>query len=87
MRFSYSRVGCFAECPMKYKFRYIDKLKTIPEGNADNPLWLGLALHKGIETGSVEAALEEYKSHYNIITDENINVIRTIKKGRTIYEA
>lgn len=73
MRFSYSRVGCFAECPMKYKFRYIDKLKTIPEGNADNPLWLGLALHKGIETGSVEAALEEYKSHYNIITDENIN--------------
>lgn len=58
---------------MKYKFQYIDRLRTIPEQNADNALYLGSALHKGIETGSVEAALEDYKSHYNIITDENIN--------------
>lgn len=73
IRFSYSRVGCFAQCPAKYKFQYIDKLRTIPDTNPENALWLGLALHKGIETGSVEAALEEYKSHYNVITDENVN--------------
>ena len=79
MRFSYSRVGCFASCPMKYKFQYIDKLKTIPEQNADNALYLGSALHKGIETGSVEAALEDYKSHYNIISDENINYMMQLE--------
>lgn len=73
MRFSYSRVGCFASCPRKYKYQYVDHLKTIPETNPDNALYLGLALHKGIETGSVDAALAEYKSHYNIIEDEHIN--------------
>jgi hypothetical protein len=51
----------------------VDHLKTIPETNPDNALYLGLALHKGIETGSVDAALAEYKSHYNIIEDEHIN--------------
>jgi hypothetical protein len=55
--------------------RYYKKLKTLPETNADNALWLGLAMHKGIEESSVEAGITEYKSHYNIITDENINWI------------
>ena len=32
-------------------------------------------------------SLEAGKDADIIITDENINVIRTIKKGRTIYEA
>jgi hypothetical protein len=51
----------------------MDKLKTIPDTNADCPLWLGLALHKGIETGSVEAGIEEYKSHFYMLNDEHIN--------------
>lgn len=70
--FSYSRVGCYGNCPYQYKLRYVDKLKTIPECNADNALYLGLGLHTGIELG-VEAGLAEYKSHYNIITDAHIN--------------
>ena len=57
----------------------MDKLKTIPETNADNPLWLGLALHKGIELSSVEAGIQEYKSHFNVITDENINWIMQLE--------
>jgi hypothetical protein len=73
LKFSYSRVGTFGSCPRKYQYQYIDHLKTIPETNADNALYLGLALHKGIETGSVDEALVEYKSHYNIIEDEHIN--------------
>ena len=73
MKFSYSRVGCFGSCPRKYKYQYVDHLKTLPETNADNALYLGLALHKGIETGSVDEGLMEYKSHYNIIEDEHIN--------------
>lgn len=78
MRFSYSRVGCFGNCPYQYKLKYIDKLKTLPETNADNPLWLGLGLHKGIECG-VEAGIAEYKSHFNILTDENINYIQQLE--------
>lgn len=78
MRFSYSRLGCFANCPYQYKLRYIDKVKTIPEQNADNALYLGLAVHKGIECG-LEAGIEEYKSHYNIITDAHINWIMQLE--------
>ena len=79
MRFSYSRVGCFGNCPYQYKLRYIDKLKTIPDQAADNPLYLGLAIHKGIETGDVELGIQEYKSHYNIITDQNVNWIEQLR--------
>jgi hypothetical protein len=39
---------------------------------------LGLGLHKGIECG-VEAGIEEYKSHFNIITDENLNYIQQLE--------
>ena len=52
----------------------MDRLKTIPDTNADCALWLGLGLHKGIETGSVEAGIEEYKSHFNILTDEQFQI-------------
>lgn len=73
MRYSYSNISTFAQCPFKWSLQYRERLKTIPETNPDNALWLGLGLHKGIETGSVEAGLTEYKSHFNILTDENIN--------------
>ena len=73
MRYSYSNISTFAQCPYRWKLQYIDKMKTIPDTSPDNALWCGLALHKGIEEWSVEDGLDEYKSHYNIITDENIN--------------
>ncbi len=72
MRFSYSKLGCFGNCPYQYKLRYVDGLKTIPEQNADNALYLGLAVHKGIECG-IEEGLKEYKSHFNVLTDQHIN--------------
>ena len=73
MRFSYSNISTFSQCPFRWKLQYLDKLKTIPETNADNALWLGLGLHKGIETGSAELGVAEYQSHFNVITDEIIN--------------
>lgn len=73
MRYSYSNISTFINCPYKWWLQYKERLKTIPDTAADNALTLGLALHKGIEEWSVEAALKEYKSHFNIITDENIN--------------
>ena len=73
MQFSYSRLGCFANCPYQYKLRYIDKLKTIPDQSADNALYLGVAIHEAFETGSVEAAIKSYRSNYNQLTDAHIN--------------
>ncbi len=69
MRFSYSRIECFAKCPYQYKLRYVDKLKTLPDQAADNALYLGSAIHKAFETGRVEDAIEEYRSHYYVTTD------------------
>lgn len=78
MRFSYSNISTFAQCPYRWYLHYKRKLKTIPETNADNALWLGLGLHKGIECG-VQAGIEEYKSHYNLITDAHINWITQLE--------
>lgn len=52
--------------------RYLDGLKTIPDDKPDNALYLGTALHTGLEVG-VEAAIQQYYSNYPIITDEHIN--------------
>ena len=78
MRFSYSNVSTFGNCPYRWYLNYVEKLRTLPETNADNALWLGLGLHKGIECG-VEAGIAEYKSHFNVITDENINWITQLE--------
>lgn len=79
MKFSYSRVSSFANCPYKWWLHYIQKYDTIPESDPGNALYLGLALHKGIETGSVEEGIAEYKSHFNVITDEQINYIMQLE--------
>lgn len=73
MKYSYSNISTFSQCPYRWFLQYKERLKTIPETDADNPLWLGLGLHKGIETGSAELGVAEYQSHFNVLTDEIIN--------------
>lgn len=72
MQFSYSRVSCFKTCPYQYKLKYVDKLKTIPNTDANNALYLGTALHTGLEK-TIEDALTQYYSNYPIIDDLQIN--------------
>lgn len=73
MEISHSRIECFEGCPYKYKLKYLDKLKTLKNtDDANNPLYLGTALHTGIEK-DVEIAIKEYYSQYPIITDDHIN--------------
>ena len=72
MLFSHSKVETFTNCPYRYKLRYIDELKTIPETNADNALILGRAMHTGIEKG-VKAGIKEYYSSFPVIDDSHIN--------------
>lgn len=66
-------------CPYKWYLQYKLHWKTLPNVDPANALWLGLALHKGIEEWSVEAGVAEYKSHYPIITDTNWNWIMQLE--------
>ena len=84
MRFSYSNISTFSQCPYRWYLQYKERLKTIPETNADNALYLGLGIHKGIECG-VEEGVAEYKSHFNIITDEFVGYIDYVH-GDTLYD-
>ena len=52
--------------------RYLEGLTTIPDDKPDNALYLGTALHTGLEIG-VEEAIQQYYSNYPIITDDHIN--------------
>lgn len=84
MQVSHSRVDCFIQCPQKFKFRYIEELETIPDDKADNALYLGTALHTGLEVNTAEA-IKQYYSNYPIITDDHIN--ETIKLEVMIEKA
>lgn len=75
MKFSYSRLECFAKCPFQYKLRYVDKLKTLPDQSPSNALYLGTAIHEALETGNVDDAIENYYSNYYVISDEHINEV------------
>lgn len=73
MRYSVSRVGCFNSCPYQFKLRYLDGLETLPNyDDPQNALYLGSALHKGIET-TVEEGIKLYFDSYPIISDAHIN--------------
>ena len=73
MQVSYSRVGCYGSCPYQYKLRYLDKLKTLPDQEPDNALYLGTAIHEAFETGNAEDAIKSYRSNYYMLTDAHIN--------------
>ena len=47
MRFSFSRIETFLNCPFKFKLNYINGLDTLPDYDADNPLTIGTAMHHG----------------------------------------
>lgn len=71
--FSYSRVETFKQCPYRFYLRYKRELDTLPEtDSADNALFLGSGIHKGIET-TVSQGVNEYFNQYPIITDLHIN--------------
>lgn len=69
---SYSRVSLYDQCPYRYQLRYLKGLETYPDLTASNPLYLGTALHDGIETGDIEGAIQKYVDKYPIITDEHV---------------
>lgn len=72
MQVSHSRIECFENCPYRYDLRYNQGIETIPPDEPDNALFLGTALHTGLEKG-VDVAIKEYFMKYPVINDGHIN--------------
>lgn len=45
--YSHSRLSCYEQCPQKYKFQYIDKIKIEAKENIE--LFLGRRVHKTLK--------------------------------------
>lgn len=75
---SYSSVDTYTSCPRKYKYRYMDELEPFPSTDADNPLILGSALHKGMEE-DVEAAVKYYKAQFPVLMDAHYEEIMKLE--------
>lgn len=87
MRYSYSRVDTFKQCPYKFKLAYIDGLTTLPDYDPTDPRIIGTALHTGIEKDT-ETAIREYYASFPVIDDkhieEAIKLECVIEKARAI---
>ena len=78
-QFSHSRVESFRQCPYKFKLRYIDELKMLPNDDPTNALIIGTALHTGIEK-DVKTAIEEYYMSYPVINDNHVTEAMKLEK-------
>lgn len=72
MQVSHSRIEQFENCKFKYKLRYLEKIYTIPNDDPQNALFLGTALHTGLEK-NVDEAIKQYYMSYPVITDAHVN--------------
>lgn len=73
MRFSFSNIETFKQCPYKWRLRYLDRLETLPNwDDPANPLIVGTALHHGIEKG-VDEGIREYLESFPVISDGHIH--------------
>ena len=79
MKVSYSKVECYNSCPFLYKLRYVDHLEAKDDLSPSNALFIGSAIHEGIEKRNVDAAVDNYKSHYEELNDDNELEILKIK--------
>ena len=68
-----STITSYAHCPYAYKLRYLDKIETVKNQDANNALYLGTAIHYGAETGSIQKMLDNYYNNYYVLNDNNIN--------------
>lgn len=75
---SYSRISCFKHCKQQYKYRYVDRLKLIPNPTPDNALIVGNTVHLALET-NLEDARKFYYSSYPIINDRHIEEMMKIE--------
>ncbi|MBD3156057.1 MAG: hypothetical protein GF368_05390, partial [Candidatus Aenigmarchaeota archaeon] len=71
MRYSYSRLQCFENCPLAFKFQYIDKLDV--EAFEGIEAFMGKRVHEALEKFYIDrnlgkiAGIDEVLGHYNDI--------------------
>lgn len=78
MKVSYSRVSIFNQCPYKYKLRYVERIDTVKNQDPNNALYMGTALHEGLEN-DLKACIKSYISNYYVLNDKNIDEIEKFK--------
>lgn len=74
MRYSYSNVDTFDQCPFKWFLRYVKGIRFDAELKADNPLLIGTLLHDSIEFG-LKKAEKMYYDKFPIIQNEHVEEI------------
>ena len=86
LTYSYSKVTCFEQCPLKFKFQYIDKIKTEIEQTIE--AFLGGIVHEVLEKLYTDLKfqkvmkLNEILDFYNDLWQKNWNdAIVIVKKG------
>ena len=73
--FSHSRIGSFENCPLQYKFSYIDNIKVEAEDTVET--FLGSRVHEALEKLYRDKrfeklmSLEELLEYYNKLWEEN----------------
>lgn len=72
--FHFSTAECFDNCPHRFKLRYVEDLDVLPSDDPQNPLILGTAIHRGMET-DLQTAIHEYLMHFPVIDDRHINEV------------
>lgn len=60
MIFSHSRLSCFEQCPQKFRYKYIDKIKTETEETIE--AFLGKRVHESLEKLYHDLRLEKLRS-------------------------
>ncbi|MFW6450480.1 MAG: RecB family exonuclease, partial [Nanoarchaeota archaeon] len=72
--YSHSRISCFEQCPLKFKFAYIEKLE--PEIKDTIESFLGCRVHEALEKLYTDMKFEKFLSedelidHFNKIWDD-----------------
>ena len=85
-QFSYSKVDCFKRCPFQFGLRYLEKIKMLPNQDANNALYLGVAIHTGLEENSIKQAIRSYFSNYYCVNDLHHNEVIKLENmlGKTL---
>lgn len=81
MIYSYSNVDTYRQCPMRWYFRYIKKMRSDLDLVPNNPLLIGTLMHEALEHG-IELAEANYYSNYPIINDRHVEEV--IKASRMV---
>ena len=81
MIYSYSRLGTFEQCPLRYKFKYIDKITPTIPGTIEGHL--GSSVHKVLEwiyKKKQPPSIDEVVNYYTLTWSENFKTDFMIKE-------